>query len=191
MMNHDHFLSVSGADYIRAMFANTKDGILTLGDEEYVEKIPLDWDEETMEEMVSIYEELVSDLTGLAENHKVWEHSMEGLPLGLLGAWLTFMKPYPEYADDSDKLFFLSMKAELHEEMTPEEEQQLDAWRTWMEEQALTRMPYNRCNPASLIQRARRYEKLVALKAPQIVLNNESRHLAEELVQYYCLTEEV
>lgn len=186
MMNRDHFLSVSGADYIRAMFANTKDGILTLGDEEYVEQIPLDWDEETMEEMVSVYEELVSDLTRLTQ----WERSMEGMPMNLLGAWLTFMKPYPEYPEDSDKLFSLSMKAELHEEMTPEEQQQLDAWHTWMEEQALTRMPYHHCNPANLIQRARRYEKLVALKAPKVVLDNESRCLAEELVQYYCLTVE-
>ena len=184
-MNCENYISLTGADYIRAMFANTKNGILTLGDEDFTQDIPLDWNEEMMEEMVSIYEELVSDLAELTQ----WETSKETMPEKLMGVWRTFMEPYPNYEGDCEELFDLSMKAELHEEMTPEEEEKLNAWYSWLEEQALTRMPYNRCNPASLIQRARRYEKLLSLKAPQIVVDNESRFLAEELVRYYCLTE--
>jgi len=62
----------------------------------------------------------------------------------------------------------------------------LDRQRDWMKINALTRLPYDRCNPASMIQRARRYEKLVSLKAPRLIQENEARALAEQLVLYTC-----
>ena len=110
--------------------------------------------------------------------------------MNLLDTWFTFLEPYPEHGMDDEKLCDIFVKMEVDEPLTQEEEDLRSQWVDWLRENALTRLPYNRCNPANFIQRARRYEKLLALHAPGLVLNNESRCLAEELVQYYCLTVE-
>ena len=71
--------------------------------------------------------------------------------------------------------------------LTEEEFALLEEYWEWYEQQCLQRLPYNRRSPAELINRARRYERLVSLHAPEIVLENEARCLAEEMVLYYCM----
>lgn len=60
----------------------------------------------------------------------------------------------------------------------------------WREEQSQKRIPFNRRSCAEFILRAMRYEKLISLGAPELVITEEGRWLAEEMVLYYFGKEE-
>ena len=188
-MNREDSLSVSGADYIRAMFANTQaDGALFLEDEgENGVTWFMDWQKEDADEVVARFEALLAALTKLGKEHTRWETSTKDMPADLLEVWNTYIVPYPDHGMDREKLFEISMKAEFDKKLTLEEEELLVREQEWQWENALTRLPYNRCHPVALIQRAKRYEKLIKLQAPQVVLDNEARCLAAEMVLYYCM----
>ena len=190
-MNRNDYMTVSGADYIRAMFANTKsDGALTLENEpEDRMTWYMDWSEKDVESITMDYEKLCENLTALAKEHDRWEKSTEGMPADLLEVWNTYILPYPDCGMDEEKIFNISMK---FEDGVPLEEEEKELWYryvAWRDEQALRRLPADRCNSAYLIQRARRYEKLLALRAPKIIIDNEAHYLAEELALYRGLVE--
>lgn len=190
-MNRDNYLSVSGTDYIRAMFKNTQaDGALTIEDEgENGATWFMDWQEADVEEVIARFETLLAALTQLGREHTYWEDFKEEMPADLQAVWDTYIAPYPDHGMDHDELFDISMKAEFDEPLTEEEEGMLRKEVRWLEENALTRLPYNRTHPAELIQRARRYERLTQLHAPKVVLDNEERCLAEEMALYYCMAQ--
>ena len=72
-----------------------------------------------------------------------------------------------------------------------EEEEKLLKWHyMWREEQSQKRIPFNHRSSADMITRAMRYEKLLSLGAPEIVVTEEGRYLAEEMVLYYFGKEE-
>ena len=186
-MDREEFRGMSGADYIRAMFENTREGKLVLEDENDAKTYYMDWTKEAAEEAVTRFEKLLAELTRLGEDHTKWMESTQDMPEDLLEVWNTYILPYPDHGMDLEELQDASIKAELDEPLTEREKELLDAQRLWMHMEALRRMPYCRCNPAYMIQRARRYEKLVSLHAPKIVIDNEARYLAEELALYYYL----
>ncbi len=188
-MNREDYMSLSGVDYIRAMFANTKeDGSLILeneGEESF--NAYVDWQEADVEKMVERFEALLAALTQLGKEHAYWEVSTKDMPETLLEVWNTYIVPYPDHGMDDEALFDIFLKAEADEPLTDAELSMLEKQRSWMRENALTRLPEIRCNPSPMIQRARRYERLMARHAPKIVLDNEARCLAEEMVLYYHL----
>ena len=112
------------------------------------------------------------------------------MPEDLLQVWNTYIVPYPDYDRDIDRLLCISMDAESGEPLTEEEQAMLDKEEKWLRENALTRLPFNRCEPAAMIQRAKRYEKLVSLHAPKVVCDCELLALAEEMAYYYCKKEQ-
>ena len=189
-MDRENFMALSGADYIRAMYANTIDGKLEMEEEGFEPEIlKLDWNEAILEEVVARFEKLQSALSRLGREHAYWSISTKDMPEELLEVWNTYILPYPDHGMDEEALFDAGTKAECGMDLTEEEEELLEKHMAWMREHALSRLPYNRKNPAGLIQRARRYEKLVSLHAPKVVVDNEGHSLAEELVVYYCLAE--
>lgn len=184
-MNRENFASASGPDYIRAMYANTHDGKLTIGDEDNgMEILGIDWNEQSMEEVIAYFETLLAALTRLGQMI-----AGETVPGELREVYDTYIKPYPDHGMDPEMLYDISMKAELNMPLTEEEAELLDKHIDWLRENALTRLPFNRCNPSPVIQRARRYVRLMQLNAPAMVMNIEARYLAEELVFYCCLAE--
>lgn len=190
-MYRENCLDLSGTQYIREMFRNTRvDGALTIEDEgENGTTWFLDWKEADMEEVIARFETLRTALAQLGREHDYWKNFEEAMPADLQEVWSTYIAPYPDHGMDHDVLFDISMKAEFDEPLTDEEKKLLNKEQEWLEDNALTRLPYNRTHPVALIQRARRYEKLIQLHAPKIVLENEERCLAEEMVLYYCLAE--
>lgn len=187
-MKLNKYLDVRPANYIRAMFTHTKNGKLVMEpEEESAYYYLLDWDKETAEVLAARCENLLTDLETLAKEHDRWMRSADGMPEDLLQVWNTYILPYPDHGMDSEVLFDISMKEEFNDPLTEEEQAMLEQERQWMRGHALTRLPYKRCNPAGFIQRARRYEKLQSLGAPQAVIRNEACALAEEMVLYYCL----
>lgn len=191
-MKREDYLDVSGSAFLRAMFENTQDGMLTMEEDEqfYPRTLVMDWDEAALEALITRFEHLSAALTRLGREHAYWEVSTKDMPGELLQVWNTYIVPYPDYDRDLDRLLSISTDAELGEPLTEEEQAMLDKENMWLRENALTRLPFNRCEPASMIQRAKRYEKLVSLHAPKVVCTQELQALAEEMAYYYCKKEQ-
>jgi hypothetical protein len=78
----------------------------------------------------------------------------------------------------------------LDGDLIEEEELLLHQHWEWQEKQSQKRIPFNRRSAADMILRAMRYERLLSLGAPEIVVTEEGRHLAQEMVLYYFGREE-
>lgn len=191
-MNRNDYMTLSGADYIRAMFANTRaeDGALTLeNDPEDSDTWYMDWSEADAEKIAAEYETLQAALYRLAKDCNCWECSAEEIPEDLQETWNTYLLPYPHHGLDDELIFNISMKHESGEPVTEEEQALWCRYIAGQEKNALTRLPLDRCNPTRLIQRARRYAKLLSLNAPQIIVDIEAQYMAEELALYRGLLE--
>jgi hypothetical protein len=84
---------------------------------------------------------------------------------------------------DDDELEEIWWKEE-YGELTQEEQEILRQYNAWYEENALQRLPYLRRSPVWVMNRAWRFVRLVSLRAPEIVIANEERFLAEEMALY-------
>ena len=186
-------------NYIRTMFEATRDGMLTLthypedGSEEFDRTYPVNWDSQTAEALEKQFDKLRGHLDHIGLLHDELQAFIrqEKVPRSilyreLLAVWDTYIAPFEDHCFDEQAIFDIQMKEE-YEVLTEEEFALLEEYWEWYEQQCLQRLPYNRRSPAELINRARRYERLVSLHAPEIVLENEARCLAEEMVLYYCM----
>ena len=175
------------SQYVHTLFDASRNGEMTVGDPDDRFDCPVDWDEETanalaqqcgawieqLTELAGRYDELLSDTTGLTEKQ--------------LCVWNTFLRPFPDHGLDQKALCTIGEKEAIGLALTEKEAQLARAHSLWFAEQALTRLPYNRCNPADLIYRAVRYAKLVRYNAPVSVLESEAQRFAEEFVLYHCM----
>ena len=100
---------------------------------------------------------------------------------------------YPIPPCEPDEL--MALICSIHEraqdsDLIEEEELLWKQYCMWEEEQSQKRIPFCRRSSTVLITRARRYERLISLNAPEIVVTEEGRCLAEEMVRYYFGKEE-
>jgi hypothetical protein len=72
-------------------------------------------------------------------------------------------------------------------DLIEEEEKLWKQYCMWEEEQSQKRIPFNRRSSVKLIERAMRYEKLISMGAPELVVTEEGRCLAEEMILYYSV----
>ena len=76
------------------------------------------------------------------------------------------------------------------EDLIEEEEELWKQYCMWEEEQSRKRISFNRRSCTNLIKQAMRYERFISMGAPEIVITEEGRCLAEEMVLYYFGKEE-
>lgn len=200
--------------YIRHMFAETKDGKFKVGYEnpengfaEEERTFYVNWTAEDAEETVQRYHLLTSALARIARLHdqlKEEESRKELLSEYDLEIYNTYVHPYEPMEVNWDELYpippcepdeLMSLIGEIHErgrygDLIQEEELLWKQYCMWKEEQSRKRIPFTRRSCADLITRASRYERLISLGAPEIVVTEEGRCLAEEMVLYYFGNEE-
>jgi hypothetical protein len=199
--------------YIRHMFAETQNGEFKVGYAEFfndsVEKertLQLNWTAEDAEKVEQRYNLLTSALARIGRLHdqlKDEENRKELLSESDLEVWNTYVQPFEPMEVNWDELYPLSpcepeelpyLICEIHEraigDLIEEEELLLKQYYMWREEQSQKRIPFNRRSCADMITRAMRYEKLISIGAPEIVVTEEGRLLAEEMVLYYFGKEE-
>ena len=200
--------------YIRHMFAEMENGRFSVRyknpDNSFIEEeriFEVNWTADDAEELEKKYNLLTSALARIGRVHDQLED--EESHKRLLSAsdfkiWNTYVKPYESMKIDWDELYPLP-PCEPHElatlifdiqergrygDLIEEEEKLLKQYCIWEEEQSQKRIPFNRRSCANLIERAMRYEKLISINAPEIVVTEEGRCLAEEMVLYYFGKEE-
>jgi len=200
--------------YIRRMFAETDNGEIKVGyknpENHFIEEertIQVNWTEEDAEKSVQRYNLLTSALVRIGRLHDQLgdeESRMKLLSEEDLEVWNTYIRPYEPMEVNWDELYpippcepneLMSLVWDIHErgqygDLIEEEELLWKQYCMWNEEQSCKRIPFNRRSSANLITRASRYERLISFGAPEIVVIEEGRCLAEEMVLYYFGKEE-
>ena len=200
--------------YIRHMFAETQNGEFKVGYTEFfndsVEQertFYVNWTAEDAEKVEQRYNLLTSALARIGRLHdqlKDEEGRKELLSEADLEVYNTYVLPYEPFKVNWDELYpippcepdeLMSLVENTFErgrwgDLIEEEELLIKRYCMWNEEQSQKRIPFNRRSATDLITRARRYEKLISLGAPEIVVTEEGRLLAEEMVLYYFGKEE-
>ena len=194
--------------YIRHMFMETVNGKFKVGyknpDNHFAEEertFEVHWDADDAEEIEEKYNLLTFALAriGRVHDHLVDEESCRKLlSESDLKVYSTYVQPYEPMEVNWDELHIDPCTQEELMQLVEEaywrkrygdifeEEELLIQWHwKWQEEQSQKRIPFNRRSCADLILRAMRYEKLISLGAPELVITEEGRWLAEEMVLYY------
>lgn len=196
------------------MFAGTKHGKFRV---EYTDPdmpsvkdervLYLSWTEEDADNIEKKYNLLTSALTRIGRVHDQLddeENRKKLLSESDLEIWNTYVHPYEPMEVDWDELYpippcepeeLMGLIEEIHYrsrygDLIEEEELLWKQFCMWREEQSQKRIPFNRRSCADFILRAMRYEKLISLNAPEVVVTEEGRWLAEEMVLYYFGKEE-
>ena len=183
---------LSPQEFIRHLFAETKDGKVSIEyapsfDEPYTMTYEMDWTAEDVENLVQHFDALTAALTRIGKLHEALEEESnrkEFLTPDEQEVWDTYIRPFAPFDGDLDEVAELEFRSET-ETLDDEEQAILDHHYAWYEANCLQRLPVVKRTPTRVINRAKRYERLISLKAPEIVINEEGRWLAEELALYY------
>ena len=200
--------------FIRRMFAETENGKVTVGYEnpynyfaEDERILQLNWTEEDADAVVQRYNLLTSALARIARLYEQLgdeENRTKLLSETDLEIWNTYVRPYEPMEVNWEELYpippceddeLMSLIQAIHDrgqegDLIEEEELLWEQYCVWREEQSQKRIPFNRRSAADMIERAMRYERFISLGAPEIVVTEEGRCLAEEMVLYYFGKEE-
>jgi hypothetical protein len=183
--------------YIRQMFRQTRDGKLAItrnpgvGEPETI-TYQVNWTAEDAEQIVQRYNLLTAALFRIGRLHDQLEEEENRIKLlnaEQLEIWNTYVRPYDPFEVDLTVVYDIYDRSQLGD-ILEEEEAIWKRYCMWREEQSQKRIPFHRRSAANMIQRARRYEKLISMDAPLIVVAEEGRCLAEEMVLYYAGKEE-
>ena len=178
--------------YIRQLFAETQDGALAIHhypffDQPYALDYVVDWTAADVDAIVTRYESLTESLTRIAQQPVESEDAdtrRQQLSPEDFGVWNTYLRPFPPFEVDDTVIGDLYTRMET-DSLDDDEVELLERHHYWFTEHSRCRLPLVRYCPSGLINRARRYAQLVTLGAPDVVLAEEGRFLAEELVLYY------
>ena len=195
--------------YIRHMFEETVDGEFKVGyedpdnfDKEEERTLHINWTAEDAEKTVRSYNLLTFALARIGRIHDQLtdEESIKKLlSESDLKVYNTYVRPYEPMEVNWDELYpippcepseLMLLIGEIHErgrygDLIEEEELLFKQYCMWREEQSRKRIPFSRRSSSDLIATASRYEKLISLGAPEIIVTEEGRCLAEEMVLYY------
>ncbi len=180
-------------DYVLAMFEATDEkGILTFanGDDSF-SMYAMDWSSEDARWLADFLDNLCEQLKKIAplwdELGTTREENSHILSPELLDIWDTYVRMFPcEAPQWGHRYMILGSKYRT----LPTEHQalaQYESYRTFVLQDSLKRLPQKATHPYFVIIRTIRYARLLFLKAPEIILRNESHRLAEAMAEYYFL----
>lgn len=189
-MKHEKILKMTGREYIHYLYEQTKDGRLAIEyDEGDVVTYPMAWDSRAAETLAERFEVLRRQLEGIAAVHDSLgdrEQNMQILTTEQLEVWQTYIARFPDHGMDEETLVEIWQKEELGEALSESEKRMSRLFNKWFDARYLERLPYKACAPNALISKARGYERLISLHAPEVVIQNGCRSLAREMVLYHC-----
>ena len=175
------------SQYVRTLYDESRDGWLTIGLDLERFDYEVDWEEKQAKDLACRCQRLVELLTELAPMLDRLTQSTRRLKKEQLDVWNTYLRPFPDHGMDTETLQPIWEKEAIGLPLNPQERKLSRQYGSWYQEQALLRLPWERCAPTDLISRARRYARLVKLNAPEAVREHAARCLAEEFVLYHCM----
>ena len=189
-------INLTPQGYIRMMFEETKDGKFNLTDCSIFknqESITFEWnwtkdDAEMIERKYSVLTAALNRIGCLHDQLEDREIREKLLSKSDLDVWNTYVCPFESFEDDDiiNEIYDRVISGEVSED-------EKTIWKRyciWREEQSQKRIPFNRRSALNMIIRAARYERLISIHAPDVVVIEEGRCLAEEMILYYFGKEE-
>ena len=175
------------SQYVLTLFDESRDGEMIAGDADNQFDYPVEWDEHTANELAQQCGALVAHFTALSLQFERLRNETHHLTQEQMAVWNTYLRPFPKHNLDMEKLQQIWEKTAVDMELTEEEWDLAEQYADWYEEHAMARLPVKRCTPVQMINRAKRYSKLIQLNAPESVQEEEAKRFAEEFVLYHCM----
>lgn len=189
MYENERF-NINPKKHIIDLFEATKDDKVDITfypdfDEPYALTFRMNWTKEDADSLAERYEVLAAALSKIGKLYDKLEDGgkcSELLTSDELSVWETYIRPFDEKFDADEMLI-----RELNErdDLTEEEFELLERRCEWFEEQCLKRLPAIHHSSVDLIDAAKRYTYFVKSDAPELVINDAARCLAQEMVLYY------
>ena len=200
--------------YIRHTFAETKNGRFTVEyknpDNRFIEEeriFEVNWtadDAELLEEKYNLLTAALARIGRIHDQLEDEENRKRLLSESDLKVWNTYVRRFepmkvnwsefypipPCEPHELTALMFGIQERGRYGDLIEEEEKLWKQYCIWEEEQSQKRIPFKRRSSVNLIERAMRYEKFISMGAPELVVTEEGRCLAEERVLYYFGKEE-
>ena len=189
MKNKSIVEKIISENFIRNMFERTKDGKLVITvyppdrENAYDVTCDVDWAESNADELTEKYNSLITALTRIGQLEDENKNWSDLLTTEEYSVFNTFIRPFEPFEDMAKvtELFLAEDEALSEEELALKRR-----FFEWRKAQSLKRLPQTNRSPENFIVRARRYEMLINCDAPEIIIKDEARCLAEEMVLYYC-----
>lgn len=180
----------SVGEYVLAMFeATNENGILTLSDNNSLSVYTMHWNRDDAQWLADFVEELCEQLKTIAPLWdtlgKTREENSQILSPQLLDIWDTYVRMFPCEVPEWGSRYMILGSEYRALPTEPQALAQYESYRTSVLQDSLKRLPQKGTNPYYVIIRTIRYTRLVFLKAPEIILRNESHWLAEAMVMYH------
>jgi hypothetical protein len=189
-------IETTPVQHIRNLVSSIKDEKLTITyydpiEPSYTRTYDVSCNAEDADEFVLKYKALVRALEAIG---KVREKLNSGAKLEevlsreQIDVWNTYICDFDEVFDageyDLDELY---VRRAAGDELNDEEHEALERHYELFEEQCLKRLPKRAYPSKFLVNRAQRYEYLISGNAPECVIDEEGRCLAEEMILYYAV----
>ena len=143
------------------------------------------------DKFVSQYEALVSALEAIGNAREKLDSGVKAedvLTSEQIYVWNTYICDFDEIFDAGEhNLDELFAKLENGYELSDEEQKVLKRRDEWFEEQCLKRFPKKTYSLKFLVNRAQRYVYFICHNAPGLIVEEEGRCLAEEMILYYSV----
>ncbi len=175
--------------YIRQLYSETEDGKVSIEynaflDGPYTLTYEMDWTQEEAEQLVLRYEHLAYMLERIGKHKADPQRCDQPLDGEEQAVWDTYLEPFDPFEVEDEEIDTLYFRRES-DSLDEEENELLERHYEWFQRNSLQRLPFRKCPPAFLINRAQRYAECVKIGAPEVILREEGRWLAEELVLYW------
>ena len=189
-------LETTPVQHIRNLIESVKGGQLNVTyydviEEPYTRSYNVACTPADADEFASKFDALVQALETIGNVHAKLDSGAKAddvLSPELVEVWNTYIREFDEEFDAGElNLDEIYAMRESGAELSEEEHDALDRHYEWFEEQCLKRLPKKVYSPMHLVNRAQRYEYLISCNAPKIVINEEGRCLAEEMILYYTV----
>lgn len=189
-MAQKRLLDLTGGEYILEMYRRTKDNQLNLfPDSKKPYFIRVHWTQDSAFRFAVHFDGLVHDL---AQIGKVWkqlgktrEENAALLSPKLLEIWDTYIRPPEPQGMDAAQFERIAKQKQKGTPLTFDELLYLALYQQKQQEEMLQRLPLGGVDPLQIHIRACRLTHLYNLNAPPIIINNETRQLANLFIQYY------
>lgn len=175
------------SQYVHTLFDESRNGELIAGDDDNRFDYPVEWDQEAAKHLAQQCSVLIAHLTELSSQYDRLLTETRHLTTEQMDVWNTYLRPFTRHGLNMEALQTIWEKFEIGEPVTEKERALAEQYVHWFEGNALQRLPAKCGDPIQLINRARRYSKLVRLNAPAILQENEAKRLAEEFILYHCM----
>ena len=189
-------LETAPKEHIRNLIRSIRDGRLSITYYDHIEPSHTKYYDvsckaEDVDEFILKYEMLTHALEAIGKSREKLasgakaEDVLSPYQIEVLNTYIfDFKEKFDAGKYNLDELY---ARREDGDELSDDEHEILERHYEWFEAECIKRLPKRAYSPKFLVNRAQRYEYFISHGAPQVVIDEEGRCLAEEMLLYYTV----